>query len=751
MFMKKIVMVICGVAVVCWGAASLRSGALKADNLLQESSVVETTVPESSTVAPAAPEPAPAPVPETPAEPSAAPVPEAPATEAPAATESPAEQAPAESAPPTEPAPETTPSSSAAEQPKGESSTSESSTNESSTNSGSSSQSSTSESTTSQTSSTTSSTTPPSETSTSSSTPGSTTSSNTGGSTGTTSSSVTPPSTSQEPPSTPDPPAPAPTPVPSPGQNVPTPPASSEPKVQTSDAVIQATPDAFSETSTLQLPSDLKTSEVAQSDLKGYELPLLSSFENKAHAALIYDGIKKLGIEQEQDFSVEQLAANLYGDLFAIEITGTPEKVNEEISVGSLLYQKKNDQLEIVGVYIGKDYYLTVEDVEVDDSLESTEAAEDEAEAINTEKDDEETDKKEKQRQVVLQPMNIDEDLLVQALPNASLTEYGQTILAEYPASINFTENEGAKKFISTIAEDARKLGQEYDVFASVMIAQALLESGSGTSSLSLPPNYNLFGVKGTYQGQAVSMATQEDRGNGDLYSINSAFRKYPNYAASLGDYVQLLRGGISGNDGYYQNAWRSTAKNYLRATQALTGKYATDTSYNRKLNSIIAVYNLTQYDRVKVDQSSGVFIKGKDEIPEEYRSLMRYPDYNGVNYNTSGSYPVGQCTWYAFNRVKQLGKSVDDFMGNGGEWGTKGKALGYEVSREPKAGWLISFTPGTAGSDPRYGHVAFVEVVRPEGILISEGNVYGGTVISYRVIDANLAKSDLVTYIKAK
>lgn len=749
MFMKKIVMVICGVAVVCWGAASLRSGALKADNLLQESSVVETTVPESSTVAPAAPEPAPAPVPETPAEPSATPVPEAPATEALAATESPAEQAPAESAPPTEPAPETTPSSSAAEQPKGESSTSESSTNESSTNSGSSSQSSTSESTTSQTSSTTSSTTPPSETSTSSSTPGSTTSSNTGGSTGTTSSSVTPPSTSQEPPSTPDPPAPAPTPVPSPGQNVPTPPASSEPKVQTSDAVIQATPDAFSETSTLQLPSDLKTSEVAQSDLKGYELPLLSSFENKAHAALIYDGIKKLGIEQEQNFSVEQLAAKLYGDLFAIEITGTPEKVNEEISVGSLLYQKKNDQLEIVGVYIGKDYYLTVEDVEVDDSLESTEAAE--AEAINTEKDDEETDKKEKQRQVVLQPMNIDEDLLVQALPNASLTEYGQTILAEYPASINFTENEGAKKFISTIAEDARKLGQEYDVFASVMIAQALLESGSGTSSLSLPPNYNLFGVKGTYQGQAVSMATQEDRGNGDLYSINSAFRKYPNYAASLGDYVQLLRGGISGNDGYYQNTWRSTAKNYLRATQALTGKYATDTSYNRKLNSIIAVYNLTQYDRVKVDQSSGVFIKGKDEIPEEYRSLMRYPDYNGVNYNTSGSYPVGQCTWYAFNRVKQLGKSVDDFMGNGGEWGTKGKALGYEVSREPKAGWLISFTPGTAGSDPRYGHVAFVEVVRPEGILISEGNVYGGTVISYRVIDANLAKSDLVTYIKAK
>jgi flagellum-specific peptidoglycan hydrolase FlgJ len=739
MFMKKIVMVICGIAVVCWGVASLQSGALKADNLLQESSVIETTVPESSTVLPVEPESVPKasePITETPA-------PAAPASEVPAASETPVEQQPAEPAP-TDTIPEMPTQSSTVEPPK-----SDSSTSESSTNSGTSSESSTSQSSTSQTDTTSSSTIAPSESSTSSSSvPSGSTSSTTSSSTGTTSSSSTTPSSSgqeQPQPSTPSTPGPVPSPSP-------TPPAPSEPKVQTNTDAIQQPPAAFSETSTLQLPSELKTSEVAQSDLKGYELPLLSSFENKAQAALIYDGIKKLGMEQAKDFNVEQLAAKLYSDLFAIEITGTPEQASEEISVGSLLYQKKNDQLELVGVYIGKEYYLTVEDVEIDASDESTETATDGVTELDTEKaENEESDKKEKQRQVVLQPMSIDEDLLVQALPTVELTEYGQTILAEYPASINFTENEGAKNFISTIAEDARKLGQEYDVFASVMIAQALLESGSGTSSLSLPPNYNLFGVKGTYQGQAVSMATQEDRGNGELYSINSAFRKYPNYAASLGDYVQLLRGGISGNDGYYKDTWRSTAKNYLRSTQALTGKYATDTSYNRKLNSIIAVYNLTQYDRVKVDQSSGIFIKGKDEIPEEYRTMMRYPDYNGVNYNTSGSYPVGQCTWYAFNRVKQLGKSVDDFMGNGGEWGTKGKALGYEVSREPKAGWLISFTPGTAGSDPRYGHVAFVEVVRPEGILISEGNVYGGTVISYRVIDSSLAKSDLVTYIKAK
>ena len=97
------------------------------------------------------------------------------------------------------------------------------------------------------------------------------------------------------------------------------------------------------------------------------------------------------------------------------------------------------------------------------------------------------------------------------------------------------------------------------------------------------------------------------------------------------------------------------------------------------------------------------------------------------------------------------MGKRVDDYMGNGGEWGASAKRLGYQTSQTPKAGWLISFSPGTAGSDPRYGHVAFVEAVTDEGILISEGNVVGGTIISYRIIPNSLARSQLVTYIEAK
>lgn len=723
---------LCGLLVFIAGLAGLRSSVLKAGELTNDSSLIVETCPSESSIP--VPENSEVPVNDAsvPDENGQAPIeisevtPEVPVTET---SEQPEDLVSSEVEVSSEPAP--------IESSTGEATTSDSSNTTSSTSSVDTSTSDTTNPTNSSSSSTPTSTIP------SNTKPSATIPSSTAPSSSKTAQPAT--SQSQEVPPQPAPSATAPVIPSTPATGTPTTPNTSS--VQANSFVVPTAPEAFSETSSLILPSSFKTPEVAQSDLKGFELPLLSSFKNKTQAALLYEGIKQLGIEQEENYSAEQFASDLYQKLFQLEIKDNPEKMPEDLTVGSLIYQKKKDKNVLLGIYIGQEYYLVVDDVEVGKALDEEEKAVEEEKSADTS-----TEKKETQRQVVIETIDLEKELLVQALPEAGLTEYGEQVLAEYPASMNFTENESAKHFIEKVGEDARTLGQDYDVFASVMIAQALLESGSGTSTLSLSPNHNLFGIKGTYQGQSVSMVTQEDRGNGELFSIYSAFRKYPNYAASLGDYVELLRGGISGNDSYYKQTWRSTAKNYLRTTNALTGTYATDTTYGQKLNSIIALYHLTQYDQPKGEETtSGVFIKGKEDIPEEYRSRMKYPDYNGVDYNRSGSYPVGQCTWYAFNRVKQLGKSVDDYMGNGGQWGSKGKALGYEVSQKPKVGWLISFKPGTAGSDPRYGHVAFVEVVRPEGILISEGNVYGGTVISYRVIDTALATSDQVTYIKAK
>lgn len=477
----------------------------------------------------------------------------------------------------------------------------------------------------------------------------------------------------------------------------------------------------------VELDESLRVSQVAESDFNGYELPLLSSFNDSKPGVLIYEGLKQLG-EKEKDYTVQELVEGLFNQLFNEGLADKNLLAIEEkdLQSGDLLIVENR----IIGLYLGEDHYLTVQEKEAEDLEEES-----------------------KQEVVISRLSEREEEKRSGKRPaNLTKTAYAEEVEKDYPASFAIDANDQTQQFIDQLAVDAQKLGLKYDVFASVMIAQAILESGSGTSGLAVAPNYNLFGVKGSYSGQSVSLPTQEDRGNGELYTISAAFRRYPSYAESLGDYVSLIREGISGNGNYYQEVWRSESKNYLRAAQALTGKYATDTSYHKKISSIIAAYHLTLYDEPLPESgSTSAILQGKESIPAEYRKKMKLPDYDGKNYNTSGSYPVGQCTWYAFNRVAQLGGRVDDFMGNGGEWGAKGRALGYEVTQTPKAGYLVSFTPGTAGSDPRYGHVAFVEAVTDEGILISEGNVVGGTTISYRVISNDLAKSNLVSYIKPK
>lgn len=111
--------------------------------------------------------------------------------------------------------------------------------------------------------------------------------------------------------------------------------------------------------------------------------------------------------------------------------------------------------------------------------------------------------------------------------------------------------------FIMEIGEDARKVGLEEDLYASVMIAQAILESGSGQSQLSQEPFYNLFGIKGLYEGNGVSFPTQEDDGNGNLYTIRSTFRQYDSIESSLKDYAKLLKEGLAHNPNFYKGAWK--------------------------------------------------------------------------------------------------------------------------------------------------------------------------------------------------
>ncbi|MGY3777527.1 LysM peptidoglycan-binding domain-containing protein [Isobaculum melis] len=160
-----------------------------------------------------------------------------------------------------------------------------------------------------------------------------------------------------------------------------------------------------------------------------------------------------------------------------------------------------------------------------------------------------------------------------------------------------FRSTFAVNSFIDSISGSASQIAANNDLYASVMIAQAVLESAYGQSALASAPNYNLFGIKGYYNGQSVPMKTLEDDGRGNYYEIIAHFRKYPSYHQSLEDYAQVLKTGPSWNPNYYSGAWKSKTNSYKDATAWLTGRYATDTAYASKLNNLITTYNLTQYD----------------------------------------------------------------------------------------------------------------------------------------------------------
>lgn len=150
--------------------------------------------------------------------------------------------------------------------------------------------------------------------------------------------------------------------------------------------------------------------------------------------------------------------------------------------------------------------------------------------------------------------------------------------------------------FLDKIGPVAQAVGSQYNVYASVMMAQAIVESAWGTSTLSSQYN-NYFGIKGDYNGSYVSFPTSEWSADKGYYTIYANFRKYPSATESFADNGALLRNGISGAKDFYKGTWKENTSSYKDATAWLQGRYATSPIYASTLNKIIETYNLTQYD----------------------------------------------------------------------------------------------------------------------------------------------------------
>lgn len=314
--------------------------------------------------------------------------------------------------------------------------------------------------------------------------------------------------------------------------------------------------------------------------------------------------------------------------------------------------------------------------------------------------------------------------------------------------TIDKIDNSSTEAFIKSIAPRIQILAGKNNLFASIILAQAILESGSGQSDMAV--NYfNIFNITGSYFGKSISFKTQEYAGD-QAYLMEQSFRVYSNYDQSLEDYINLMLSGTTWNPNIYAGSWKTHAKNYTEAAQALQGVFATDPEYAQKLIDLIQEYHLDFYDNV--DSKTEVWGENIPTSPVMTSKAAEsdFPAYNGVEYPGAESYAFGNCTQYVYNRIIQLGGKIGTHMGNGGEWGVNAQQQGYFTTMVPTEGYAVSFPPGVAGSSSEYGHVAFVEKVYDDhSILVSEMNVRGNNVVSQRHISASVAA--LATYIQPK
>ncbi|WP_263854162.1 glycoside hydrolase family 73 protein, partial [Fructilactobacillus sanfranciscensis] len=140
--------------------------------------------------------------------------------------------------------------------------------------------------------------------------------------------------------------------------------------------------------------------------------------------------------------------------------------------------------------------------------------------------------------------------------------------------------------FVTSIANGAMQTWYEYGVLPSVSIAQAICESNWGTAA----PGNNLFGIKGSYNGQSQLLWTWEVY-NGQSVHIKDWFRVYPTVNESVNDHGSFLYENSRYNNLLWDNNYYSVCNKLHQ------DGYATAPTYANTLINIIHASGLDQFD----------------------------------------------------------------------------------------------------------------------------------------------------------
>lgn len=189
----------------------------------------------------------------------------------------------------------------------------------------------------------------------------------------------------------------------------------------------------------------------------------------------------------------------------------------------------------------------------------------------------------------------------------AYLYKKSDEIFKAYKRANEGKVNDFTVAYIGTYKNIAIDKMEVYKIPASITLAQGILESGNGLSTLAKKSN-NHFGIKCHSGWKGKRVYHDDDK-------KNECFRKYPTAEGSFNDHSIFLT-----SRGRYEFLFDLSPDDYKAWAKGLKkAGYATDRKYPKKLISFIETFELYKYDDLVLDQ------KG-------YRRSLKFEDRNTVD-----------------------------------------------------------------------------------------------------------------------
>lgn len=176
------------------------------------------------------------------------------------------------------------------------------------------------------------------------------------------------------------------------------------------------------------------------------------------------------------------------------------------------------------------------------------------------------------------------------------------------------------KEYIETYKELAMREMERTNIPASITLAQGILESGNGNSTLARKAN-NHFGIKcHDWKGKSVKHDDDEK---------NECFRKYKSVDQSYNDHSEFLTGRSR-----YASLFELKVDDYKGWAKGLKkAGYATSPTYANALIKLIEENNLQQYDKQVLAKTGGKS-KGRSSYEKvEYAGGRKIKYINRVKY----------------------------------------------------------------------------------------------------------------------